>query len=78
MTFLIILTAGIVCLVIVSQLMPFFQGAPLLLFLVIPILGIIASSSICPNCGKPIYGATKFYQSVFTGMCSDCENKENE
>jgi len=75
-SFYIIFTVGIGCLVLVSQLMPIFQGAPLLLFLVVPILNVIASSSVCPNCSKPVYGAVKYYKAVFNGMCSDCENKE--
>ena len=70
--FFIVLCLAFISLYVTSNLMASFSGAPLLLFLVVPILNVLLLSATCPGCGKPVHGTFQLFGTLVSGECNDC------
>lgn len=72
-----IVVIAMVLLLGMMQLMKIFNAAPVLIFLVLPFIAMIALSSKCPGCNQPIHGALDFYDSLVSGKCNACNKTKS-
>ncbi len=70
--FFVVLCLAFISLYVTSNLMASFSGAPLLLFLVVPILNVLLLSATCPRCGKPVNGTLQLFGTLISGVCNYC------